>query len=297
MHNGLQRFNGPIQPGDFPWWQRIHGYGALADRLPACGATLGFTYTTATAQYLCTLVNGVPTWVSVSIPSSGTAGGDLTGTYPNPTIASNAVTTAKILNAAVTLAKLANAAANSVLLGSGAAGAGSSYAEIALGFGLLMSGTTLSATMGGVIILQEQQTSGTNGGTFTSGTKQTRVLNTKPTDTGSDCSLSSNLFTLSAGTYEIEASAPGYFCGSHKTFLQNTTAGTTILTGTSEYSSNANTDGVVTRSLIVGRFAVAAGQALAIQHQCQATKATNGFGQACSFGTEIYTTVQLRRVA
>lgn len=66
------------------------------------------------------------------------------------TIANNAVTTDKILDANVTLAKVANAAANDKLLGAGNTGSGSSYAEITLGTNLSMSGTTLNASGGGV---------------------------------------------------------------------------------------------------------------------------------------------------
>lgn len=154
----------------------------------------------------------------------------------------------------------------------------------------------------GYILLQDQKTAGTDGGTATgtgslaSTAYSTRTLNTEVADTGGDCVLASNQFTLSPGTYEIEARTPGYFVDYIKSRLQNVTDGTTILAGTPEYSPSAGAPGTMW-SKITGRFTIAAGKALELQFICYATKASNGLGVSANFGNiEIYSQVELRRL-
>mgnify|MGYP001205198121 FL=1 len=75
---------------------------------------------------------------------------------------------ATIANGVVSLAKIANAAANDKLLGSGNSGSGASYAEITLGSGLTMTGTTLSAAGGSSgLTLVEKKTITSNSTTTT----------------------------------------------------------------------------------------------------------------------------------
>lgn len=144
-------------------------------------------------------------------------------------------------------------------------------------------------------VFNETQPNGTNGGTFTSGAWQTRVLNTTQASQNW-ATLAFNQITLVPGTYYLEASAPAYATNSHRTRLQDINNAATILNGTSEYVLNST--GTVTRSFIVGQFTIGASTTYEIQHQCNTTEASFGFGVAASFGSvEIYTTVSITKLS
>ena len=159
----------------------------------------------------------------------------------------------------------------------------------------VVTGVSGSMQAGQYILLQDQKAQNTDGGTFNSGAWRTRDLNTKVVDEGSNCTLSSNQFTLLAGVYRIRVRAPAGFVGRHQIRLQNITDSTTPLTGTSEFTSQSATYAQTT-SEMYGAFTIGTTKTFEIQHQCQVSAATNGFGVAANFGTEIYTSVELTKV-
>jgi len=144
--------------------------------------------------------------------------------------------------------------------------------------------------------VSEVQASGTQGGIFTSGAWQTRTFNTEDSDDDNVCTLSSNQITLEAGTYECRIMAPAHSVNGHKTRLRNTTGSVTLLLGTAEYSSSVASY-ATTHSFMVGKFTIAASQALEVQHYGAVTQANNGFGDANTFGVdEVYTVAEFWKV-
>ncbi len=146
-----------------------------------------------------------------------------------------------------------------------------------------------------MILFRDEKAPDVGGGTFTSGAWQTRDLNTVVTDETGEASLSTNQFTLPAGSYRFWASSPAAGVNNHQTRLQNITAGTTVIEGESTYADAAG-DGTE-HSVTHGVFVITAPTIFELQHRCTTTKATNGFGAATGHASvEVYASISLLRV-
>jgi hypothetical protein len=136
----------------------------------------------------------------------------------------------------------------------------------------------------GIAKVEDVKSNGTDGGTFTSGSWQTRTLNTLTGDVGW-ITLSSNQMTLLAGTYYVDFSAAAYIVNDHKARLQNITDGSTTILG-----NNSKIDGSHPNyALVKGFFTIAAAKTFELQHRSSTTRSTDGFGLAISFSVnEVY---------
>lgn len=155
----------------------------------------------------------------------------------------------------------------------------------------------------GYVIIQDQKTAGTNGGTFTSGAWRTRDLTTTIfNNIGAGYSLSSNQFTLPAGTYIINAKAPAYNVSYHALRLRNITDGTTDIDGnTSQFHSLAAGNTRDVWAFLTGFITISGSKVYELQHRCSVTSATSGFGFAINASVpvnfEIYSTVEVIKIA
>jgi len=147
-------------------------------------------------------------------------------------------------------------------------------------------------------IISDEKTSGTHGGTFTSGAWRTRDLNNPIADPDSIVSIGSNQFTLGAGTYLIEATAPAIEVSRHQCRLYNVTGSSVVEYGTSEFALSSN-GYASTVSFVTGRITITGSTVFEIQHRCQTTRASDGFGVSNTFSSnaQVYTVVKIFKEA
>jgi hypothetical protein len=163
----------------------------------------------------------------------------------------------------------------------------------------LRGDATWAAASGGsvsVAVIADVKAYNADGGTFTASAMRTRDLQTEISDPDGIVTLSSNEFTLGAGTYLIQWSAPGFQCGSHATELYNVTGTAQVHEGSMERCPR---DTVCTRSMGAAIVTPGSSTAYSIRHQCDSTKATTGFGYSMFITgiDSVYTIVTITKLA
>lgn len=140
--------------------------------------------------------------------------------------------------------------------------------------------------VGSAFLVSDLKGSAVAGGTFTSGAWQTRDLNTISYDPdGVVVSIAGNQLELLAGTYLLWANAPAYQVNVHQKRLINVTDVALIQDGPTELCSTGGGDNIITGAAFFGVVTVVAGKKIELQHRCQTSQATNGFGLASAFGS------------
>src|SRR5574337_86835 len=136
-----------------------------------------------------------------------------------------------------------------------------------------------------IAIIDHKESSGTAGGTFTSGAWRTRTLNTLSYNkygTGT-VSLGSNQFLITptgTQTFKIRWSTIAFKVDGNQNQLYNITTSTSVKTGMPGYS--ASTGGEPHQSTGMATVTLSAATTFEIQHKCQTTASSSGFGRASS---------------
>ena len=156
-----------------------------------------------------------------------------------------------------------------------------------------VTGTGVGGKFASYAIICDQKGTSTPGGSSSTGTFNTRDLNTELSDPDGIVSISSNQFTLQAGSYLIHASSPAHGAARHQILIWNATDSSIVAVGTSEYSNQSST--TTSRAFATGRTTISGAKAFEIRHRVGTAKSGDGLGVESNFDTlaSIYTLVEI----
>tara|TARA_R100001015_G_C4574181_1_gene131726 strand:- start:345 stop:938 length:594 start_codon:yes stop_codon:yes gene_type:complete len=146
-------------------------------------------------------------------------------------------------------------------------------------------------------IICDQKSAGTAGGTPPNTSSfNTRDLNTELADADGIVSISSNQFTLQAGTYLLRASVPAYKPQRSQAMIYNVTDSSVTGVGTGEYGPESYAHTI--RSMVVCRTTISGAKVFDVRHRVGYVDATFGYGVDGNYGQpEIYTIVEIFKEA
>jgi hypothetical protein len=145
----------------------------------------------------------------------------------------------------------------------------------------------------GVIVLENQVTTGVSGGGSVSGAWRNRVLNVEVLDSGGHCSLSSDTFTLGAGTYFFTCRTT--FFGAQRPIARIYNTSDASVVAHSGQVSDGGTNNMV--GVITGGFTIASAKNFNLQYATNISIGSNGLGLPNQSGQtvpyEIYSQITL----
>jgi hypothetical protein len=157
-----------------------------------------------------------------------------------------------------------------------------------------IASTKISGSLGifdSYAVIADVKSSGTAGGTFSTGNWRTRDLNTEIVDTDGIVSISSNQFTLQAGSYLINAISSAYKISNTVLKLYNITDSSDTAFGMTGYIPN--TENNQTNIHLTTRFTISGAKVFELQQAGAGSENTYGMGVNHSFGSEIYTIIEI----
>lgn len=147
--------------------------------------------------------------------------------------------------------------------------------------------------------VEDQKAQNTDGGTFSAGAWRTRDINTVVNKLGyfstlADASIvNANQITLPPGTYRCAIRCPAYLVNKNQARLYNITGAAVLVLGSSNRTPSGGSP--TTYSYINGSFTLTATSVVEVQHICETTGTTTGYGQSANFTTEVFTTAEFWR--
>jgi hypothetical protein len=165
--------------------------------------------------------------------------------------------------------------------------------------GLILPAGGSSGLFDAYAILRDEKADGTESGAVTTGSFLKRTLNTEHADPQGIVSLSSDQFTLGAGTYLVRARAPFYETGRTLLKIRNVTDSSDAVVGQPLFVSNGGNDSCMVH--LCGRFTIAGTKSFELQYRCandSGTAVNKALGVEANFGvTEVYAEVEIWREA
>jgi hypothetical protein len=148
------------------------------------------------------------------------------------------------------------------------------------------------------LMVSDQKSSGTVGGTCTAGSYATRNLNTISTNTIQGASVASDQITLPAGTYIIRAVSRACLnTNSNRTYksrFRNVTDSNDVAIGSALSGKGDTSFPSCMDTTILGTFTISSSKTFELQMRCSASIGSNDFGAPASFGdAEVYSQVEI----